>query len=212
MMGPPPTTLAASAVALGPLTCGVDVRFTAYTSSSDAVDDRYRAAARAFGYGIGERGDALVYGGTDIGLMGVLAAATREAGGHVTGVLPQLMSDRGLADRACDELLITDGMGDRKRAMYERADAFVALPGGLGTMEELLEVLTLKQLGYHDKPIVLVDVDGFWQPLLAVFTHLFEQGFAKPEYARLWHVASTVDELFTHVDSYAPTGLPAKWF
>lgn len=188
------------------------MRFTAYTSSSDAVDQRYRAAARAVGYRIGERGDALVYGGTDVGLMGVLAAATREAGGHVTGVLPQLMAERGLADHACDELLVTDGMGDRKRAMYERADAFLALPGGLGTMEELLEVLTLKQLGYHDKPIVLVDVDGFWQPLLEVFAHLFERGFAKPEYAALWHVAGTVEELFAHVDGYEPTGLPAKWF
>ncbi len=188
------------------------MRFTAYTSSSDAVDDRYRAVARNLGYRIGERGDALVYGGTDVGLMGVLALATREAGGHVTGVLPQLMADRGLADHACDELLITDGMGDRKRAMYERADAFVALPGGLGTMEELLEVLTLKQLGFHAKPIVLVDVDGFWQPLLAVFSHLFEQGFAKPEYAGLWHVAATVDDLFDHVDAYEPAELPTKWF
>lgn len=188
------------------------MRFTAYTSSSDAVDQRYRAAARAVGYRIGERGDALVYGGTDVGLMGVLAAATREAGGHVTGVLPQLMAERGLADHACDELLVTDGMGDRKRAMYERADAFVALPGGLGTMEELLEVLTLKQLGYHDRPIVLLDVDGFWQPLLEVFAHLFEQGFAKPEYAALWHVAGTVEELFAHVDGYESAGLPAKWF
>ncbi len=188
------------------------MRFTAYTSSSDVVDDRYRAVARAFGYRIGERGDALIYGGTDVGLMGVLALATREAGGHVTGVLPQLMADRGLADPACDELLITDGMGDRKRAMYERADAFVALPGGLGTMEELLEVLTLKQLGYHDKPIVLVDVHGFWQPLLAMFEHLFEQGFAKREYAGLWHVAPTIDELFDHVDHYRPRQLPSKWF
>ena len=136
------------------------MRFTVYTSSSDAVDERFRAAARAFGYRLGERGDALVYGGTDVGLMGVLAQATREAGGHVTGALPQLMAERGLADHDCDELLITDGMGDRKRAMYERADAFVALPGGFGTIEELLEVLTLRQLGYHRKPIVLLDVAG----------------------------------------------------
>ncbi len=188
------------------------MRFTVYTSSSDAVDDRYRAAARAFGYRIGERGDALVYGGTDVGLMGVLALATREAGGHVTGVLPQLMADRGLVDHGCDELLITDGMGDRKRAMYERADAFVALPGGLGTLEELLEVLTLKQLGYHDKPILLLDVAGFWQPLLATFDHLFELGFAKPEYAELWHVAGDLDGLFAYVDAYAPADLPTKWF
>jgi cytokinin riboside 5'-monophosphate phosphoribohydrolase len=188
------------------------VRFTVYTSSSDAVDERYRSVARAFGYRIGERGDALVYGGTEVGLMGILAGATREAGGHVTGVLPQLMADRGLADEACDELIVTDGMGDRKRAMYERADAFVALPGGFGTLEELLEVLTLKQLGYHRKPVVLVDVDGFWQPLLATFEHLFDLDFAKREYARLWFVAPDLDALFDHVDTYDPGELPTKWY
>jgi len=188
------------------------VRFTVYTSSSDAVDERYRAAARAFGYRLGERGDALVYGGTDVGLMGVLAKATRQAGGHVTGALPQLMAERGLADQDCDELLITDGMGDRKRAMYERADAFVALPGGFGTIEELLEVLTLRQLGYHHKPIVLLDVAGFWEPLLQVFEHLFELGFAKREYTGLWHVAADLDDLFAHVDAFEPGDLPTKWF
>lgn len=188
------------------------MRFTVYTSSSDAVDERYRAVARAFGYRIGERGDALVYGGTEVGLMGILAAATREAGGHVTGVLPQLMADRGLADNACDELIVTDGMSDRKRALFERADAFVALPGGFGTLEELLEVLTLKQLGYHRKPIVLVDVDGFWQPLLATFEHLFEQRFANRDYERLWFVAADLDALFDHVDTYDPGELPTKWY
>ncbi len=188
------------------------MRFTVYTSSSDAVDERYRAAARAFGYRLGERGDALVYGGTDVGLMGVLAKATREAGGHVTGALPQLMAERGLADHECDELLITDGMGDRKRAMYERADAFVALPGGFGTIEEVLEVLTLRQLGYHRKPVVLLDVAGFWQPLLQVFEHLFELGFAKREYTGLWHVAADLDDLFDHVDAFEPDDLPTKWF
>jgi cytokinin riboside 5'-monophosphate phosphoribohydrolase len=188
------------------------VRFAVYTSSSDGIDDHYRSAARAFGYRVGERGDALIYGGTDVGLMGVLSAAVREAGGHVTGVLPQLMADRGLADTDCDELIVTDGMADRKRAMIERAEAFVALPGGFGTLEELLEVLTLKQLGYHDKPIVLLDVDGFWQPLLSAFEQLFELRFAKPEYRRLYHVAADLDELFDHVDTYDPGDLPTKWF
>jgi cytokinin riboside 5'-monophosphate phosphoribohydrolase len=188
------------------------MRFTVYTSSSDAVDERYRSVARAFGYRIGERGDALVYGGTEVGLMGILAAATREAGGHVTGVLPQLMADRGLADNDCDELIVTDGMGDRKRALFERADAFVALPGGFGTLEELLEILTLKQLGYHRKPIVLLDVDRFWQPLLTTFEHLFALGFAKREYAALWHVTPDLDGLFAHVDAYQPGDLPTKWY
>lgn len=188
------------------------MRFAVYTSSSDAVDGRYAEAVTSFGRTIGERGDGLVYGGTAIGLMGKLAEAVRSAGGHVTGVLPRLMEERGLADGACDELLVTDGMADRKRAMIERADAFVALPGGFGTLEELLEVLTLKQLGYHDKAIVLLDVDGFYAPLLQLFDHLYEHRFAKPEYQALYHVASDVDGVFAHVDGYEPARLPSKWF
>jgi cytokinin riboside 5'-monophosphate phosphoribohydrolase len=188
------------------------VRFTTYTSSSDAVDGRFTEVVVAFGHRIGERGDELVYGGTAVGLMGRLADAVRAGGGRVTGVIPRLMQERGLSDDACDELIITDGMSGRKQTMIERADAFVALPGGFGTLEELFEVLTLKQLGYHDKPIVLLDVDGFYAPLLELFDHLYEHRFAKPEYAALYHVATTVDDVFAHVDAYQPTALPSKWY
>ncbi|GGI07778.1 TIGR00730 family Rossman fold protein [Egicoccus halophilus] len=185
--------------------------FTVYTSSSDAIDPRYPAAARAFGRRLGERGDALVYGGTDVGVMGVLAAAVREAGGHVTGVLPRRMYERGIGDEACDELLVTDGMSERKQQMIARADAFVALPGGFGTLEELLEVLTLKQLGYHDRPIVLLNLDGFYDPLLAFFEELFATSFAAEAYRALYAVAAAVDEVFAHVDGYRPGAVPEKW-
>ncbi|MFA9444173.1 TIGR00730 family Rossman fold protein [Egicoccus sp. AB-alg6-2] len=185
--------------------------FTVYTSSSDAIDARYPAAAAAFGRRIGERGDALVYGGTDVGVMGVLAQAVRDAGGRVTGVVPRMMEERGIADEACDELLVTEGMSDRKQQMIARADAFVALPGGFGTLEELLEVLTLKQLGYHDKPIVLLDLDGFFGPLLAFFERLYATSFASPVYRQLYAVAPDVTGIFDHVDAYTPAGLPAKW-
>jgi uncharacterized protein (TIGR00730 family) len=184
--------------------------FAVYTSSSDAIDPRYPAFARAFGRRLGERGDALVYGGTDVGVMGVLAAAVREAGGHVTGVLPRLMVAHGIADEACDELVVTEDMSARKQQMIARADAFVALPGGFGTLEELLEVLTLKQLGYHDKPIVLCNVDGFYDPLLAFFDALYATNFAAMVYRRLYHVAADVDEVLAHVDAYDPPRLPAK--
>jgi cytokinin riboside 5'-monophosphate phosphoribohydrolase len=188
------------------------VRLTIYTSSSDAVDERFRDAIRAVARGIGERGDELVYGGTAVGLMGVLAGGVRDAGGRVTGVLPRLMADRGLADEGCDELIVTDDMAGRKQVMIERADAFVALPGGFGTLEELFEVLTLKQLGYHDKPIALLDVDGFFAPLLTMFEHLYDQRFARPEYAGLYHVAPDASSLFHHLDTYDPAELPTKWF
>jgi cytokinin riboside 5'-monophosphate phosphoribohydrolase len=188
------------------------VRLTVYTSSSDAVDERYREVVRAFAQQIGDRGDELVYGGTAVGLMGVLASGVRDAGGRVTGVLPVLMADRGLSDEACDELVVTEDMAARKQAMIERAEAFVALPGGFGTLEELFEVLTMKQLGYHDKPIVLLDVDGFFAPLLMMFEHLYTQQFARREYAALYHVARDVADLFDHLDGYEPAALPVKWF
>lgn len=185
---------------------------TMYTASSDAVDDRYRRAVYALGAAIGQRGDTLVYGGTAVGLMGVLANAVRSAGGRVVGVLPQLMADRGLTDDACDEVVITEGMAGRKQEMISRADAFVALPGGFGTLEELFEVLTLKQLGYHRKPIALYDVDGFFRPLLSLFDDLFEQRFAKPEYAQLYRVATDVDAVLSAIDEPEDTDLPTKWF
>jgi cytokinin riboside 5'-monophosphate phosphoribohydrolase len=191
---------------------GKSMRITVYTSSSDAVDQRYREGARAFGEALADRGDELVYGGTAIGVMGVLAEAVRGAGGKVTGVLPELMAARGLADDACDELIVTADMAGRKQEMISRADAFVALPGGFGTLEELFEVLTLKQLGYHSKPIVLFDLDGFYQPLLAVFEELFRTSFAKRDYERLYRVAADVDGLLELVDQPEDDDLPTKWF
>jgi cytokinin riboside 5'-monophosphate phosphoribohydrolase len=188
------------------------MRITVYTSSSDAVDERYRDGAREFGAALAGRGDELVYGGTAIGVMGVLAEAVRDAGGKVTGVLPELMADRGLADHACDELIVTADMAGRKQEMISRADAFVALPGGFGTLEELFEVLTLKQLGYHSKPIVLFDLDGFYQPLLRVFEELFRTNFAKRDYERLYRVAPDVPALLEAVDQPEDEDLPTKWF
>jgi cytokinin riboside 5'-monophosphate phosphoribohydrolase len=187
------------------------VRITCYASSSSHVGDPYHAAVAAFGALVGERGHELVYGGTAVGLMGVLAESVRGAGGRVTGVLPILMRERGLADRAADELVVTDGMAGRKQVMIERGQAFVALPGGFGTLEELFEVLTLKQLGYHDRAIVLLDVDGCYDPLLELFDHLYETGFAARDYAALYHVARSPEEVLDHLESYVPPGLPDKW-
>ena len=186
------------------------MRLTVYASSSDEPAERFRRVAAQVGGRIGERGDELVYGGTAVGSMRRLSEAVRGAGGHVTGVLPILMQERGLADDGCDELVVTDGMSGRKQVMIDRADAFVALPGGLGTLEELFEVLTLKQLGYHDKPIVLFDVDDFWRPLLELLEHLYERGFVRPEYARLYRVVRDVDELFRYLDEYTPPATPTK--
>ena len=186
------------------------MRLTVYASSSQLPDPRFRAVAEQLGRRMAERGDELVYGGTAVGSMRAVSDAVRAAGGRVTGVVPILLQDRGLADDGCDELVVTDGMSGRKQVMIERAEAFVALPGGLGTLEELFEVLTLKQLGYHDKPIVLLDVDGFWEPLLHLFEHLFTLGFVRPEYAALYRVVDEVEVLFEYLDGYQPAVTPAK--
>jgi cytokinin riboside 5'-monophosphate phosphoribohydrolase len=188
------------------------VRVTTYCSSSEAVDARYDRAARAYGTALGAGAHELVYGGTSTGSMGVVARAVREAGGRVTGVIPQLMLERGIADEACDELVVTDTMSERKHEMIARADAFVALPGGFGTLEELLEVLTLKQLGYHRRPIVLLQVDGFWDGLLAFFEELFAGRFAKPDYRRLYAVTDDVEELLVLAATPPEADLPTKWY
>ena len=123
----------------------------------------------------------LVWGGATVGLMGEVARAARAAGGRTIGVIPESLRAVEIADHAADELVVTADMLTRKRELAARADAFVALPGGFGTLEELLEQLTGRLLGFHDKPIVLVDVGGFWQPLLELFEHLYRERFARPE-------------------------------
>lgn len=154
---------------------------TVYCSSSDAVAAVYFDAARAVGRGIAERGWTLVYGGNFVGLMAAVAGAARAAGGRVVGITPQLLADRGMSDTACDELVVTSGMRERKALLEGRGDAFVVLPGGTGTFEELFEVLVGRQLGYHAKPIVVVNVDGYYGPLLAMLDHGVAAGFIKPD-------------------------------
>jgi hypothetical protein len=160
-----------------------------YCSSSDAIADVYPPVAEALGRELVRRDHSLVYGGGAVGLMGVLAHAVHERGGTVTGVIPAKLQDReGIAYDA-DELIVTDTMRERKAIMFRRADAFVVLPGGYGTMEEFMEVLTLKQLGYHDHPIALLNVDGFFDTLLSFFEELREGRFAREAITDLVHVA-----------------------
>ena len=136
-----------------------------YCGSRPGGDPLFTTAAQAVGRWIGERGGQLVYGGGRSGLMGEVAQATRQAGGRVVGVIPQALVDKELANHACDELHIVQTMHERKAIMAERSDAFIALPGGIGTFEELFEVWTWRQLGYHDKPIGLLNVAGYYDAL-----------------------------------------------
>jgi cytokinin riboside 5'-monophosphate phosphoribohydrolase len=184
---------------------------TVFCGSSDLVDAKYFAAARELGEKFAKRGWGLVYGGGSVGLMGVLSQAMMAHGGHVTGVIPKALLDLGVGDRGVSELIVTDGLRDRKAIMDERGDAFVALPGGLGTLEEVLEALTLKQLGYHVKPIAVLDLDGYFDPLWGQIQRGIDLGFIKPEFLDLWYPAPDVDALLRYLESYEPHRYGSKW-
>ena len=181
-----------------------------YCSSSAAVDRAHVTVARELGAALAARGDVLVWGGATVGLMGEVARAARAGGGHTIGVIPETLLAVEIADHAADELVVTADMLTRKAELARRADAFVALPGGFGTLEELLEQLTGRLLGFHDKPIVLADVDGFWQPLLDLFEHLYRERFARPESRESYSIAGNAADVMAMLD-VPPAALPVKW-
>jgi uncharacterized protein (TIGR00730 family) len=147
-----------------------------YCGSRPGERPEFADAARRTGHWIGERGGQLVYGGGKTGLMGMVAEATREAGGRVVGIIPQALVDKEVANRLCDELLVVDTMHERKALMSERAGSFVALPGGIGTFEELFEIWTWRQLGYHDKPIGILNAAGYYDGLMAFMAQSVRDG------------------------------------
>ncbi len=167
---------------------------TVYCSSSKRVAAHYIDAARELGEGIARGGWVLVYGGNKIGCMGIMADAARAAGGKVVGITPQLMVDKGIGDEKCDELIVTEGMRERKALLEQRGDAFVVLPGGIGTLEEVFEILVGKSLGYHKKAIVLVNVGDFFGPLLTMLEHGMREGFIKERVKEMMFVAKGVGE------------------
>ncbi len=177
---------------------------TVYCSSSSDIAPAYVAAGRDLAVGIARAGWTLVYGGNHVGLMAAVADAARAAGGRVVGITPRLLHDRGLSDPACDELIVTADMRERKALLEGRADALVALPGGLGTFEELFEVIVGKQLGYHAKPIVVVDVDGYYRPLVQMLEHGIDQRFIKASARGLIHVVATAAEAVEYLRAGPP--------
>jgi cytokinin riboside 5'-monophosphate phosphoribohydrolase len=186
------------------------MHLTVFSSSSDAVDPAFFAVATELGRRIAERGDTLVYGGTTVGLMGALARGAFENGGKVIGVIPRYIAERGIDFSDC-ELHVTRDLRDRKAKMEELAEAFIILPGGFGTLEELLEILTLKQLHQHQKAIVILNTNGFYDPLNALFEHVFQQKFARATSRALYHFAENVDDALAYLDSYQPVDIPTKW-
>ncbi|HOR26300.1 MAG TPA: TIGR00730 family Rossman fold protein [Opitutaceae bacterium] len=183
-----------------------------YCSSSDRLDAKYYAAAEALGRAMAARGWGLVYGGGKVGLMGALARTVKAGGGRVVGVIPQFMCDKELAYDEADELVTVITMRERKMLMEARADAFVALPGGWGTLEEIMEILTLRQLDVIRKPCVFLNQDGFYDELFRFFGKMVEERFNKPTNLSLFEVARTVDETVAFLESNRLPVAESKWF
>lgn len=181
-----------------------------FCGSSGGTRPVYVEAAAALGRELAGRGLRTVYGGGNVGLMGVLADAALEAGGHVAGFIPHALVEREVVHDALTELHVVDSMHERKALMAELSDAFVALPGGLGTLEELFEVLTWAQLGFHHHPVALLDVAGFFEPLLAMLTHCREEGFVRPEHGGLWLVERDPARLIGRLASHRAPEVP-RW-
>ena len=177
-----------------------------YCGSSGAVEAKYRDAASELGAQLARAGIELVYGGARVGLMGLLADAALAAKGKVTGIIPSHLRDAEVAHRGVTELVVVGSMHERKRLMAEKADGFAILPGGIGTLDEMLEIVSWKQLRLHDKPILLVDIDGYWTPLRALLDHIIDTGFAGAHIRGLLQVVPSVAALMAAL-SEAPAAV-----
>ncbi len=186
--------------------------YCVFCSASETVDGEFMTVAAQLGEKIAERRGTLVYGGGHVGLMGALARAVQQHGGTVVGVSIDAFEQMGLSHAAVNELVVTRTMSERKQVMIDRADAFIALPGGFGTLDELTEVLTLKQLDFHRKPVVLINTRGVYNPLLALFEQMVRQKFTRPLHQDLYYVASDADDAMAYLQAYRPPEIDGQWF
>ncbi len=183
-----------------------------FCSSSDVVEQVYKNEAHKLGVFLAKKSTTLIYGGAKVGMMGIIAKTMLQNNGHVIGVIPELINNHNLAENSVSELIITEDMKSRKAKMHDLADAFIALPGGFGTLEELVEVITLKQLGYHKKPIVIINTNGFYDKLNELFEMYYSTNFARKEYRNLYFIADSVEETMDYLSNYQPEVLANKWF
>ena len=171
----------------------------------------YFDAARDFGAALAQGGFGLVYGGGHVGLMGAVADAVLAGGGTAVGVIPRFLVEKELAHTRLTELIVVETMHERKAAMADRADAFVALPGGFGTADELFEILTWGQLGLHAKPVGLLNTESFFDPLLGWLDHMVRERFLRPEHRAAVLTAAGPDEVLDKLEEWRPTAAPGKW-
>jgi len=181
-----------------------------FCGASTGTNPAYREAAQALGRALAERKLTLVYGGGAVGLMGIVADAALAAGGEVIGIIPQSLKDKEIGHGGLTRLEVVDGMHARKARMAELSDAFIALPGGLGTLEELFEVWTWGQLGYHSKPLGLLEVNGFYSKLTGFLDHIVDEGFVRAAHRDMLQVSASAHELLDALDEWQPVVQP-KW-
>jgi uncharacterized protein (TIGR00730 family) len=186
-------------------------RLCVFAGSSTGVRAEYSEAARELAFEMVQRGLGIVYGGGSVGLMGILADAALEAGGEIIGVIPKPLASRELAHTGLTDLRIVNSMHERKATMAALADGFIALPGGLGTLEETLEVITWSQLGIHRKPVGILNVAGYFDGLFRLLTHAIGEGFVRREYLGLLVLEDTPGTLLDAVRSWRPPALPRAW-
>lgn len=185
-------------------------RVCIFGASRNRIEEKYFSAAHRVGVLLGEAGVEMVFGGGNVGLMGAAARGIHEKGGRIVGVIPEKLNRPGIAYPECDELIITPTMHSRKATMENMSDGFLALPGGFGTLEEIMEVITLKQLGYLVAPIVLLNQDGFFDSLLSQFMRCIQEDFTDPAFASLYFSASDPEEAVHAVLHYTSPVLPDK--
>ena len=166
-----------------------------YCGSGLGRDPRHEAAARSFGEILATNGVKLIYGGGGMGLMGTVAKSVLEHGGHVTGIIPDFLVNREFMLEEAQEHIVTKDMHERKRLMFEKADAFVALPGGVGTLEELVEQFTWAQLGQHNKPIVVANIGGYWEPLISMLEHMTAHAFIRESLWVPYNIAERIEDV-----------------
>jgi uncharacterized protein (TIGR00730 family) len=185
-------------------------RLCVYCGSSVGVDVSYRAAAARLGTLLAESGVELIYGGGRVGLMGILADAALGAGGRVIGIIPRHLHDREVAHPGVSHMVVVGSMHERKQRMFELADAFAVLPGGLGTLDETIEMITWRQLGLHDKPVIIADIAAYWAPLLGLIEHAIARGFAGAALRDFYRVVVRVEDVLPTLAALPQPSLPAQ--
>jgi uncharacterized protein (TIGR00730 family) len=185
-------------------------RLCVYCGSSAGAGDDYAATAKELGRLLVQQEIGLVYGGSNLGLMGTIADTVLEGGGNVTGIIPQALHGKEIAHSGLTELHVVDSMHERKSLMAVLSDGFIAMPGGFGTLEEIIEVITWGQLGFHDKPCGLLNVSGYFDKLLAFLDHSRAEGFLRAQHRNMLLVATTPADLLAQFTDYAPPTIE-KW-